>query len=219
MVLKENKYAILYFLSSLLSLIFIDNDSILELVLKLLSLIFLSFMYLNRSRVINIWYLMVLLFSIASDAFLIFDTDLLVIGSMLLIANRILYIIIARRAIFQTKLNLLIFYLVLCLLLFVVIYIVLKPYLKEILGIFMTMGLSSAIMILFAYLNYLNKMNRRNKYFLFGLFLIIIADVLMTFNKFLDYSIIYVIAYTMIYYIARYLICESMIVGKRRRRR
>ncbi|SEC30681.1 YhhN-like protein [Tenacibaculum sp. MAR_2009_124] len=219
MVLREKKFAILYFIASVLSLVFIDNDSIIELVLKLLSLTFLSFMYLNRSRVINIWYLLVLLFSIASDAFLIFDTDLLFIGSMLLIINRFLYIIIARRAIFQTKLHLLIFYLVLCLLLFVVIYIILRPYLKEILGIFMTMGFSSCVMLLFAYLNYLNRMNRRNKYFLFGLFLIITADVLMIFNKFLDYNILYVIAYTSIYYVARYLICESMIVGKPRRRR
>ncbi len=219
MVLKENKYVVLYFLSSLLSLIFIDNDSILELVLKLLSLIFLSFRYLNKSRIINFWYLLILLFSITSDAFLIFDTDLLFIGSMLLIANRFLYIIIARKAIFTTKPSTLIFYLVLCLLLFIVIYIILKPYLKEIIGIFMTMGISSCVMLLFAYLNYLNNMNRRNKYFLFGLFLIITADVLMIFNKFLDYNIFYVIVYTSIYYIARYLICEAMIVGKRRRRR
>ncbi|WP_431167140.1 lysoplasmalogenase family protein [Tenacibaculum halocynthiae] len=209
-----NKYSILYFIASLLSLFFIDNDAMIELVLKLLSLIFLSFLYLSTSKEINYWYVLVLLCSIASDASLIFDSDLLMVGTGLLIANRILYIIISRRALFRTNLKTLAFYFVVCLLVFVVIYVVLKPYLQEISYIFISLGITSAIMILFAFLNYLNKMNTQNKLFLFGLFLIITGDILMAFNKFLDYNMAYVLIYTIIYYIARYLICESMIVNK-----
>lgn len=209
-----NKYSILYFLTSLLSMFFIDNDAILELVLKLLSLTFLSFLYLSTSKKINYWYVLVLLSSMASDTSLIFDSDLLVVGTVLLIVNRILYIIISRRALFITNLKTLTFYFVICLLVFVVIYILLKPYLQEISYIFISLGITSAIMILFAFLNYLNKMNTKNKLFLFGLFLIITGDILMAFNKFLDYRMAYVITYTIIYYLARYLICESMIVNK-----
>ncbi|WP_435260750.1 lysoplasmalogenase family protein [Tenacibaculum sp. nBUS_03] len=209
-----NKYSILYFLISLLSLFFIDNEAILELVLKLLSLTFLSFLYLSTSKKINYWYVLVLLSSIASDTSLIFDSDLLVVGTVLLIVNRILYIIISRRALYRTNLKTLTFYFVICLLVFVVIYILLKPYLQEISYIFISLGITSAIMILFAFLNYLNKMNTKNKLFLFGLFLIITGDILMAFNKFLDYRMAYVITYSIIYYVARYLICESMIVNK-----
>ena len=211
--MEEYGYTLLYLTISLLSFIFIDNDSTIELILKLLSILSLTFMYLNKTRIINYYYLLVLLFSMASDAFLIFSEDFLFIGSLPLIANRFLYIIIASKAIIQTKLKFLIFYLFLSLLVFIVIYTILKPYIQEIVEIFIVMGLSSVVMVLFSYINYLNKMNRRNKLYFIGLFLLVFADILMTFNNFIDYNIMYVFSYTFIYYIARYLICDSMIIN------
>ncbi len=213
MIMEEYGYTLLYLTISLLSFIFIDNDSTIELILKLLSILSLTFMYLNKTRIINYYYLLVLLFSMASDAFLIFSEDFLFIGSLPLIANRFLYIIIASKAIIQTKLKFLIFYLFLSLLVFIVIYTILKPYIQEIVEIFIVMGLSSVVMVLFSYINYLNKMNRRNKLYFIGLFLLVFADILMTFNNFIDYDIMYVFSYTFIYYIARYLICDSMIIN------
>lgn len=213
MILEEYGYTLLYFTISLLSFIFIDNDSTIELILKLLSILSLIFMYLNKTRIINYYYLLILLFSMTSDAFLISSEDFLFIGSLPLIANRFLYIIIASKAIIQTKLKFLILYLLLSLLVFVVIYTILKPYIQEIVEIFIVMGLSSVVMVLFAYINYLNKMNRRNKLYFMGLFLLVFADILMTFNNFIDYHIMYVFSYTFIYYIARYLICDSMIIN------
>lgn len=213
MIMEEYGYTLLYLTISLLSFIFIDNDSTIELILKLLSILSLTFMYLNKTRIINYYYLLVLLFSMASDAFLIFSEDFLFIGSLPLIANRFLYIIIASKAIIQTKLKFLIFYLFLSLLVFIVIYTILKPYIQEIVEIFIVMGLSSVVMVLFSYINYLNKMNRRNKLYFIGLFLLVFADILMTFNNFIDYNIMYVFSYTFIYYIARYLICDSMIIN------
>ena len=150
--MEEYGYTLLYLTISLLSFIFIDNDSTIELILKLLSILSLTFMYLNKTRIINYYYLLVLLFSMASDAFLIFSEDFLFIGSLPLIANRFLYIIIASKAIIQTKLKFLIFYLFLSLLVFIVIYTILKPYIQEIVEIFIVMGLSSVVMVLFAIL-------------------------------------------------------------------
>lgn len=216
MVWTDNKYTILYFIVSLLSLFFIDNNSVVELILKLLSLAFLIVLYISKTDKINYWYLTVLLLSMISDASLIFDPHLLLLGSLLLVVNRVLYIIISRRALKETKLKTLLFYLTICLLVFLINYTLVKPYAGELHFIVALFGSTSSIMILFAFLNYLNKMNRKNKYFLFGLFLIVLADVLMAINKFVDYKLLYVISYTVIYYIARYLICDAMIVEKRK---
>ena len=75
-------------------------------------------------------------------------------------------------------------------------------------------GITSAIMIGLSFFNYLKAMNKKNMFFLFGILLIVIADILIAFNKFLDYHILLVIVYTIMYYIARYLICLSMIDKK-----
>lgn len=212
MIKNINTYGLAYILACFMSLFFIDaNASIIEMILKIMALIFLSFFYLSSSKKINYFYLIILMNSIASDTFLIFDDDFMMLGVMLLLANRFLYIIIARKAFLETKTNILITYLIPSLLLFVIIFVLLKPYLQEISLSFLLMGISSAIMIGLAFFNYLSKMNAKNKLFLFGVLLIVTADILIAINKFLDYHLTYVIVYTLMYYVARYLICESMI--------
>ena len=212
MIRKINFYSLAYFSACLISLFFIDtNASITEMIVKIMALVFLSFLYLSSSKKINYFYLFILMNSLASDTFLIFDDDFLLLGTSLLLANRILYIIIARKAFLETKTNILLTYLIPSLLLFAIIFVLLRPYLQEISLSFLFMGISSSIIIGLAFFNYLNKMNTKNKFFLFGVLLIVTADVLIAINKFLDYLLVYVIIYTSMYYVARYLICQSMI--------
>mgnify|MGYP005988672849 CR=1 FL=1 len=208
-------YSLVYFSACLLSLFFIDTDkSIKEMVIKVFSLMFLSFLYLSSSKKINYFYVFILMNSIASDAFLIFDDDFMMFGILLLLINRFLYIILARKALFNTSVKILLTYLIPSLLLFVTIFILLKPYIQEISLPFFLMGITSAIMIGLSFFNYLKTMNKKNMFFLFGILLIVIADILIAFNKFLDYHILLVVVYTIMYYIARYLICLSMIDKK-----
>lgn len=208
-------YNAVYFVACFLSLFYIDkNFPFIEMVIKIVALLSLSFLYLTAARKINYWYLLVLLSSIASDSFLIFEDSFLQIGALLLLLNRILYIIISRRALFETDLKTLLGYLIPSFSMFLLVYVLMKPYLAEISYSFFMLGLTSAIMILFSFLNYLNKMNSKNKYFLYGILLIVTADILIAYNKFLDYNLIYVIVYTSIYYLARYLICRAMILEK-----
>ena len=208
-------YSLVYFSACLLSLFFIDRDkSITEMIIKVFSLMFLSFLYLSSSKKINYFYVFILMNSIASDAFLIFDDDFMMFGILLLLTNRFLYIILARRALFNTSVKTLLTYLIPSLLLFVTIFILLKPYIQQISLSFFLMGITSAIMIGLSFFNYLKAMNKKNMFFLFGILLIVIADILIAFNKFLDYHITIVIIYTIMYYVARYLICLSMIDKK-----
>ncbi|QXP73962.1 hypothetical protein H0I31_10845 [Tenacibaculum sp. AHE15PA] len=208
-------YSLVYFSACLLSLFFIDTDkSITEMVIKVFSLMFLSFLYLSSSKKINYFYVFILMNSIASDAFLIFDDDFMMFGILLLLINRFLYIILARKALFNTSVKILLTYLIPSLLLFITIFVLLKPYIQEISLPFFLMGITSAIMIGLSFFNYLKAMNKKNMFFLFGILLIVIADILIAFNKFLDYHILLVIVYTIMYYIARYLICLSMIDKK-----
>ncbi|WP_370642798.1 lysoplasmalogenase family protein [Tenacibaculum sp. Cn5-46] len=213
---KINLYSVAYFLACIVSLFFIDTgNSITEMIIKIFSLMFLSFLYLSSSKKINYFYLLILMNSIASDTFLIFDDAFMMLGIYLLLANRFLYIILSRRALFKTKPKMLLIYVIPSLLLFTTIFVLLKPYLQEISVSFILLGITSAIIIGLSFFNYLNEMNKRSKFFLFGVLLIVTADVLIAFNKFLDYNIIYVIVYTTMYYVARYLICVSMIERKK----
>lgn len=210
-----NLYRSVYFIACFLSLFFIDVDKpVIEMITKILALVFLSFLYLEVSIKINYFYLLILMNSITSDVLLIFDDSFLKIGTLLILANRFLYIIIARRGFFKIKTKTLLIYLIPALFLFGAIFIMFKPYLQEISLSFLLLGITSVTMIGLAFFNYLNDMSKENKLFLLGLLLILTADVLMVFNKFLDYKLTFVIFYTTIYYIARYLICLSMIDKK-----
>lgn len=209
-------YSAIYFITCLLSLFFIDRGfQFAEMTIKVTALLSLSFLYLTVSKKINYWYLLLLLSSIASDTFLIFEDSFLLLGVLLLLLNRFLYIIISRRALKETDIKTLLLYLIPSLGMFIIFYVLMKPYLEEISSSFLLLGLTSATMILFSFLNYLNKMNARNKYFLLGILLIVVADILIAYNKYLDYNLVYVIVYTSMYYLARYLICRAMILEKR----
>ncbi len=208
-------YSAIYFIACFVSLFFIDKGfQFVEMTIKVFALLSLSFWYLTAAKKINYWYLLLLLSSIASDTFLIFEDSFLIIGVLLLLLNRFLYIIISRRALKETDIKTLLLYLVPSLGMFIIFYVLMKPFLEEISSSFLLLGLTSATMILFSFLNYLNKMNTKNKYFLLGILLIVVADILIAYNKYLDYQLFYVIVYTTIYYVARYLICRAMILEK-----
>ena len=154
------------------------------------------------------------MFSIISDTFLVYDNTFLIIGTLFLLVNRVLYIIISRRAFFNTDRKTLFLYFIPFFTVFVLVFPLLKSYLRQLSYTILLMGLLSTIMALFAFINYLNKMTNKNKFFLFGILLIIISDILTAYNKFLDYEFFYVVVYSILYYVARYLICRAMIIDK-----
>lgn len=208
-------YSIIFFVACFLSLFFIDRGlPFLEMTIKVIALLSLSFLYLTASKKINYWYVLLLLSSIASDSFLTFEDSFLFLGVLLLLLNRFLYIIIARRALRETDIKTLLLYMVPSFGMFIIFYVLMKPYLEDISTSFLLLGLTSATMILFSFLNYLNKMNTKNRYYLLGILLIVVADILIAYNKYLDYNLFYVVMYTSIYYVARYLICRAMILEK-----
>lgn len=205
-------FSIAYAIACITSLFFIDVDkSINELILKIVSLLFLSFLYLNSSQKINYFYILILMSSIVSDALLIFDEDFLKAGVLLLLLNRVLYFILAKKSMLKTTIKSLLTYLVPGFIIFLIISYLLKPYLVEISFSVFFISLLDAIVIGLTFFNFLNKMTRNNLFFFLGIFLITTADFLMAYNKFVDYQLFIVVIYTVMYYIARYLICYTMI--------
>ena len=205
-------FSIAYAIACITSLFFIDVDkSINELILKIVSLLFLSFLYLNSSQKINYFYILILMSSIVSDALLIFDEDFLKAGALLLLLNRVLYFILAKKSMLKTTIKSLLTYLVPGFIIFLIISYLLKPYLVEISFSVFFISLLDAIVIGLTFFNFLNKMTRNNLFFFLGIFLITTADFLMAYNKFVDYQLFIVIIYTVMYYRARYLICYMMI--------
>lgn len=205
-------FSIAYAIACITSLFFIDVDkSINELILKIVSLLFLSFLYLNSSQKINYFYILILMSSIVSDALLIFDEDFLKAGVLLLLLNRVLYLILARRDMYKTKFKTLLTYLIPGLILFVIMSYLLRPYLKELSYSIFAICFLNATIVGMTFFNFLNKMSKENLFFFLGIFLIITSDFLIAYNKYIDYKLYFVIIYTITYYIARYLICYSMI--------
>ncbi len=212
---KFDFYFLLFCTSSLASLFFIDEGyGVLELGFKLTSIISLLFFYLTKTKRINVWYILILIFSCFYTFFLVYDVEFLALGTFLMIVNRAIYVIIAQQLMVKVNRKKLILYLLTFLIPVAVIFPQLKSHLKGLSYPILAIGLLSALMCSLAFANYLKKMNTQNKFFLLGLLLLVIADILITFNKFIDYKFYYVIIYTSIYYLARYLICKAMIVEK-----
>lgn len=212
MSLSFKVFSVAYVIACVASLFFIDVDkSITELILKIFSLLFLSFLYLNSAKKINYFYTLILMSSIVSDALLIFDEDFLKAGVLLLLLNRVLYLIIARKDMYKTKFKTLLTYLIPGLILFIIMSYLLRPYLKELSFSIYAICFLNATIVGMTFFNFLNKMSKENLFFFVGIFLIITSDFLIAYNKYIDYRLYYVIIYTIMYYVARYLICYSMI--------
>lgn len=209
-------YSVIYFITCIVSLLFIDNnESIIEMILKILTIVLTSFLYLAYTTKINYWYLLLLMFCIVADALLIFDQDFLKGGILLLMFTRVIYLIILRKTILTIKLKVILPYVIPgCFAFFIMSYLLYSFVENMLLSIFM-ICLLNLIVIGVSFYQYLYNMTKDNLYFMLGIFLITIADFIIAFNKFLDYQLYYVVLYTVMYYVARYLICIAMIKEKR----
>lgn len=215
MAIKFNLFTILYIVFSSLSLFFIDRGlHMIELVFKLLSLISLSFLYLEESKAINIWYLLVILSSIVSDALFVFDDDFLMLSMNLLLLNRFFYIMIKKDVLKEISKTTLFKYSIPFFIFFLVIFPLFRNHLKSYFAPVLIIGLLSTVMTLLAFINYLRRITKKNKFFFLGLLLIVFSDVLIAYNKFIDYNFKVVLIYSITYYVARFLICNAMIVAE-----
>lgn len=209
-------YSVVYFITCIISLLFIDNnESIIEMILKILTIVLTSFLYLAYTTKINYWYLLLLMFCIVADALLIFDQDFLKGGILLLMFTRVIYLIILRKTIFKIKLKVVLPYLIPVFFAFFIMSYLLYTFIENMLLSIFMICLLNLIVIGVSFYQYLYNMTKDNLYFMLGIFLITIADFIIAFNKFLDYQLYYVVLYTVMYYVARYLICIAMIKEKR----
>ncbi|CAM1364110.1 conserved membrane protein of unknown function [Tenacibaculum soleae] len=212
MGLKFKIYTTIYFLACFVSLFFIDaGTSLEEMVVKILSLVFLAFLYISVSKDINYWYILILMCIIGSDSFFVFDPDFLTEGVILVLIERFLYFIILRKTLSKIKIVSLLTYMIPGILIFGTVLYIYLPYLKDMLGTLFIICFFNITLISIAYLKFLQKNDQKNLFFLLGIFMISGVDFLMVYNKYLDYNFYYVIGYTLTYYTARYLICYSII--------
>ena len=213
---KKDYSLILFYCSSLSALFFIDNGHpYIESILKLVSILSLALFYFKNTTHLNYWYLTVLFCSCLSSTFLVFDAVFLAMGTYLLLFNRVLYIIISRRALLVLNRKKILLPLTLFLIPVLIIFPELKSYLGNLSLTILLIGITSAIMASFAFINYLEVMKKENQYFLGGILLFVIADILIAYNKFVSYNLAVVIFYTSIYFIARYFVCKAMLLEKR----
>lgn len=209
---KFNVYSLTYFITCLASLFFIDaGSSLAEMNLKITALIVLSFMYMSISKKINFWYILILMTSIAADSFFVYDPDFLIQGVILVLVNRLLYFVLLRKKIAQIKLSSLVIYLVPGIVIFGVILYLFSPYLKDMLNVLFVICFCNISLISIAYFNFLKNNNKKNLFFLLGVFMVSTCDFFIVYNKYLEYNLYFVLGYTTIYYVARYLICVSVI--------
>lgn len=209
---KFNIYTVAYIVACFASLFFIDtNSSLAEMNLKITSLVVLAFMYIGISKKIDFWYIFILMTSIAADSFFVYDPDFLMQGVVLVLINRILYFIFLRKKIAKIKLSSLLIYLIPGFVIFGVILYMFSPHLKNMLNILFVICFCNISLISIAYFNFLKNNNKKNLFFLLGVFMISAGDFFIVYNKYLEYNLFFVLGYTTIYYVARYLICFSVI--------
>ena len=217
MDLKFKIYSTVYFIACFISLFFIDvGTSLEEMVVKLTSLVFLAFLYISVSKKINYWYIVILMCSIGSDSFFIFDPDFLTEGLALVIVERVLYFIILRKTLSKIEMDSVKKYVIPGIFVFIMSSYLLSPYVENMLIAFFIICFLNLGLIGVAFFHLIQKNDRQNLQFFLGVFFIGAADFLQAFNKYLEYSLFLVITYTVIYYIARYFICVAIIDKKYR---
>ena len=212
------KYSISPFiLLSFISLFFIDRDAVFELIFKLGADISLLVFYLASTKKINKWYLFVLIdyclmaYFLIYDGTLLFGVDYLLIGTFLMIFNRIFYIAVPLKSIYKIQKKKLFTY---SLLFFIPAFVALPliiSFLNQFSIFAIIIGVLSALMCSFAFLRNLTFNSSKNAMFFIALLILAIADFLIVYNKFILYDIFIVITYSTLYYLSRYLICKSLI--------
>lgn len=208
-------FTVLYVVLSLLVLSSIyKNIPVHEFATKIFTLLSLSFFYLTNVKKINIWFVLVMVSCIISDSLLVYGTDFRLEGIIFLLLSRIFYIILLKDVIFQFSKKQLLFYSIPFFITFFLVFYAVSDLLDTLLYPSLIFGLTTVVVGLLSFLNYLYKFNLHSLYFFFGIFLVIISDILMTLSAFLGEKPIYVVIYHVFYYVALYLICLAMI-GKK----
>lgn len=183
-----------------------------ELFYKVFALLFLSFLYLTNSKKINIWYLLVLIFSIISDSLFVFGADFRLEGTIGLFLNRFFYIMIVKDVLQKYTLRRLFFYSFPFWATFIIIFYLVHDSLGDLFYPSLFFGIISVVMVLLSFLKYLENNRPKNLYYFLGVFLISVSDAIMVIANFLDEEITYILIYHLLYYIARYIIYRSMVV-------
>lgn len=207
-----------YIVLSVLVLFSIYYDNLTdEFIYKVFSLLSLSFLYLTNSHRINIWYVLILVFSIISDSLLIFGSDFRLEGTVCLLLNRVFYIMIVKNVLYKYSIKRLLSYSIPFFLMFFIVFYMVYDLLGDLFYPSLIFGLISVLLGLLSFLNYLDTTKRQNFYFFLGIFIIIVSDILMTVATFLDESMSYILIYHILYFIARYIIYKAMLVNKTNR--
>lgn len=206
---------IVYVVFALLALYSIYIDILtLELGYKVLTLMCLAFLYLTNSDKINIWYLLVLASSIISDALFVFQDDFRFEATIFLLLNRIFYIMIIKHVIFQFSRKRMLSYFIPFITTFALVFYGLSTSLGNMFYPVLVFGFISCLLALLSFLTLLKKQTNKNFYFFLGIFIILISDIFMALTTYLNEKIIFIIAYHIFYYIARYFIYKSMIISR-----
>lgn len=212
MFLKIKSILWLYIVFCICSLFFIDSNNLLfEAVFKLLAIISLSVYYIGTTKQLDKTYLLILFSSILSDVFLVFDNNFLLVGSLLLLSNRILYLIILKNKIIKIEFRSLLLYIIPFFVVFFLVIALVKYKTGQMFYLIFITGLLSTLMASLSFYNYVSNATRKNMLLFFGLILIIVADIVATFNQFISYQLFFAILSNAMYYVARYFICYSII--------
>lgn len=206
---------IAYIIFTLLVLCSIYKDSLnFELTYKVLALISLAFLYLTNAGRINIWYLLVLASSIVSDALFVFQEDFRLEATILLLLNRIFYIMIIRHVITQFPTKRILSYFIPFIVTFSLIFYGLSDSLGNMFYPVLIFGFISSFLALLSFISFLNKQSNKNFYFFLGIIIILLSDIFMALTTYLNEKVSFIIAYHLFYYVARYLIYKAMVIKK-----
>jgi len=221
MFLQKNTYLLIFIISSVCALFFIDNGhNVTELLLKLTSILSLLGLYVSKRERINYLYVLIILFSCISSSLLIYEKNyflevsLLTIGTSCLAINKFLFLIICIKNSNSSRLNRYGIFLIPFLITAIIFYSQINIHLSDLSNLTVIISILYVLLACIAFGNYLTRMTVDNKYFFLGILVLILADVLILYNQFVAYNFIFVATYTSLYFVSRFFICYALIKRK-----
>ncbi len=207
-------YAI--FSSLIITLILIEDhtNSTLEIIFKISALMSLAFLYLNRVQNVNFYYIGVILISIIDDSLMTFENLYLDLIMVLLVLEKVLYTLIIKDIFKKYSLAKIVLYTMPHFITGSIIFF----FFSNIIGVFDIQLFLAYIFIVgiggLTFVNVIDKNTLKSRLLFFGVFLMSIGDILIALSLFIGRNVSYLIAYYIMYFVGRYLICNAMFFKK-----
>ncbi len=189
-------------------------DKTLEIIFKVIALMALSFLYLQKVKRVNFYFITILLINIVTDVLLTFESAYINQAISLLLINKLLYLLMLSDVFRKNSTVTILLYTLPHFITGTVIFYFLNNEL-EVFNLYIFL-VYVALVVLggITFINVITKNSLKSVLYFIGIFLISIAEVIMAISLFVGRNIWYIIMYYAISFVARFIMYRAIIRRK-----